>query len=62
MWDRQTGEQHPTLEGHQDWVHGVCPVTVVGRELLASAGDDCTMRIWAPRLDEGMDSWPPGGG
>jgi WD domain, G-beta repeat len=49
IWDRQTGEQHPTLEGHQDWVHGVCPVTVAGRELLASAGDNCTMRIWGPQ-------------
>jgi len=49
IWDRQTGEQHPTLGGHQDWVHGVCPVTVADRELLASAGDDCTMRIWGPQ-------------
>jgi hypothetical protein len=49
IWDRQTGEQHPTLEGHQDWVHGGCPVTVAGRELLASAGDDYTMRIWGPQ-------------
>jgi WD40 repeat protein len=26
----------------------VCPVTVAGRDLLASAGDDQTVRIWDP--------------
>ena len=31
---------------------GVCPVTVAGRELLASAGDDGTVRIWDPQTGE----------
>jgi WD40 repeat protein len=26
----------------------VCPVTVAGRQLLASGGDDRTVRIWDP--------------
>ena len=39
-------------EGHQDWVRAVGPVTVRGRELLASAGDDWTVRIWEPATGE----------
>ncbi len=32
--------------GHQGAVTGVCAVTVGGRELLASAGGDHTVRVW----------------
>jgi trypsin-like peptidase/AAA ATPase-like protein/WD40 domain-containing protein len=39
-------------EGHQDWVRAVGPVTVRGREMLASAGDDWTVRIWDPATGE----------
>jgi WD40 repeat protein len=39
-------------EGHQDWVRAVGPVTVRGREMLASAGDDRTIRIWDPATGE----------
>jgi WD40 repeat protein len=34
------------FEGHQAEVNGVCPVTVNGHPMLASASDDCTGRIW----------------
>jgi WD40 repeat protein len=30
----------------------VCPVTVAGRDLLASASDDSTVRIWDPAIGE----------
>jgi WD40 repeat protein len=35
-------------EGHRDWVRAIGPVTVGGRDLLASGGDDRTVRIWDP--------------
>ena len=37
---------------HQDWVRVVGAVTVRGREMLASAGDDRTVRIWNPATGE----------
>jgi hypothetical protein len=39
-------------EGHRDWVRALCPVTVAGQELLASGGDDRTVRIWDPATAE----------
>ncbi len=47
-----TGEQRAILEGHQDWVNAVCAVTVDGQDLLASGGDDGTVRIWDPATGE----------
>ena len=44
--------ERAALEGHQGWVNGVCPVTVAGKKLLASAGDDGTVRIWDPQTGE----------
>ena len=43
---RGTGEQLAVLEGHQDRVNAVCAVTVDGRDLLASASADKTVRLW----------------
>src|SRR5262249_38117146 len=36
------------LEGHQGWVNAACPITIAGRELLATAGGDHSARIWDP--------------
>ena len=44
--------ERATLEGHQGWVSGVCSVTVAGKQLLASAGTDGTVRIWDPQTGE----------
>ncbi len=40
--------ERAALEGHQSWVNGVCPVTVAGQALVASASADRTVRIWDP--------------
>jgi WD40 repeat protein len=52
-----------SLEGHQGAVYGVCPVTVAGRSLLASASGDGTVRIWDPASGQQhvvMDGHPSG--
>ncbi|MEV0716854.1 trypsin-like peptidase domain-containing protein [Asanoa sp. NPDC050611] len=36
------------LEGHSDAVYDVCAVPMSGREFLASAGADGTVRLWDP--------------
>ncbi len=42
---RQEGDR---LEGHVDWVMGVCVVDSDGGPLLVTAGDDRTVRSWNP--------------
>jgi WD40 repeat protein len=40
------------MEGHEGGVDGICPVTVAGEKLLASAGSDGTVRIWDPETGQ----------
>ena len=35
-----------TLQGHRGAVNAVCTIAMVGRDLLASGGDDGTVRVW----------------
>jgi len=38
--------EHGTMQGHRGMVNAVCPLAADGRQLLASASDDCTVVIW----------------
>nr|WP_296069877.1 trypsin-like peptidase domain-containing protein [uncultured Actinoplanes sp.] len=38
--------ERTVLEGHSQTVYDVCAITVDGRQLLASAGEDGTVRLW----------------
>ncbi|WP_137307335.1 trypsin-like peptidase domain-containing protein [Streptomyces lasalocidi] len=42
------------LEGHTDWVNSVCVIPAEGRALLASAGNDGTVRLWNPDTGEAV--------
>ena len=48
----QLGEQTTEPHGHQGPVNAVCAVTVAGRPMLASGGNDDTVRIWDPATGE----------
>jgi WD40 repeat protein len=42
---------------HQDAVHAICAVMVDGQNLLATASDDCTVRLWDPRTGEQLSTF-----
>ena len=44
----QRGHDLAILTGHTDWVNAVCAVRVDGQDLLASASNDGTVRLWDP--------------
>jgi WD40 repeat protein len=46
------GAEETSLEGHTGRVNGVCGVRAGDRDLLASAGDDRTVRLWDPVTGE----------
>ena len=52
---RPPAQQQTVLTGHQGQILGVCAVTVDGRQLVASAGTDWTVRIWDPTRAEQAD-------
>ena len=53
VWDLETGNLWPKLEGHSGAVNAVCAFRAQGRVLLASAGHDCTVRVWNPHTGDG---------
>ncbi len=46
LWETRTFGVARILCGHTDWVRAVCQMQVPGRRLLASTGNDSTVRIW----------------
>ncbi|MFE7662309.1 trypsin-like peptidase domain-containing protein [Streptomyces celluloflavus] len=42
------------LEGHTDWVNTVCAIPAEGRTVLATAGNDGTVRLWNPDTGEAV--------
>ncbi len=42
------------LEGHTDWVNTVCALSDQGRTVLASAGNDGSIRLWNPDTGEAV--------
>ncbi|GIF76977.1 trypsin-like peptidase domain-containing protein [Asanoa siamensis] len=51
------------LEGHSDAVYDVCAVPMAGRDFLASAGADGTVRLWDPltgRVERVLTGHPEG--
>ncbi|MCG5471441.1 WD40 repeat domain-containing protein [Micromonospora sp. LAH09] len=45
-------QERGVLEGHAQGVYDVCPINVAGRTLLASAGEDGTVRFWDPLTNQ----------
>ncbi|GIM89566.1 NACHT and WD repeat domain-containing protein [Paractinoplanes toevensis] len=44
--------ERTVFEGHSLGVYDVCPIAVDGRNLLASAGEDGTVRLWDPLTNQ----------
>ncbi|GAA2233684.1 hypothetical protein GCM10010232_20500 [Streptomyces amakusaensis] len=63
VWNSATGRRTHRLEGHGGWVGALCAVESGGETLIASAGQDCTVRLWdirrSPESDlfDGPGSW-----
>lgn len=48
LWDIRTGARIKKLKGHASFVNSIHPARR-GPQLLCSASDDCTIKIWDPR-------------
>ncbi|MFE5690640.1 trypsin-like peptidase domain-containing protein, partial [Streptomyces sp. NPDC056512] len=46
--DATTGKVISTLQGHEDWVRAVCPLTMNRQTALATGGDDHRILVWDP--------------
>lgn len=46
LWDPAAGREIRRLEGHDGWVGALCTVESAEGTLMASAGADCTVRLW----------------
>ncbi|GAB2586673.1 hypothetical protein Aab01nite_51270 [Paractinoplanes abujensis] len=49
--------ERTVLEGHSLAVHDVCAIVVDGRSLLASGGEDGTVRLWDPITNQTVRSF-----
>jgi WD40 repeat protein len=49
--------ERTVLEGHSLAVHDVCAITVDGRHLLVSAGEEGTVRLWDPLTNQTVQSF-----
>ena len=53
VWDVQERQRTQVLEGHTNWIYGLCQHMV--DDVLASGSDDCTIRLWDTKTNEKMD-------